>query len=108
MPKPLEVHLVGETRTGFVPLVARMGTEGLSVPPVIVGRRRVPEAVIIPYALYELLADEIDTILSAPEIRRRLAAAEAAGGPTHTTIEDLAAAVGVDLDDLDDGSNIRR
>ncbi|MFD8560650.1 hypothetical protein ACFV1N_25535 [Streptosporangium canum] len=105
MPKAIEVRPVIEARTDFVSTVTRMGEQGLQAMPVIVGRRRKPEAVIIPYALYEALLDEIDAIVSAGEIRKRLAATAAAGGPTHTTLEQLAAAAGVNLDDLGDGSD---
>ncbi|MGV9775084.1 type II toxin-antitoxin system Phd/YefM family antitoxin [Streptosporangium sp. NPDC003464] len=108
MSKPLEVRPVSEARADFVPIVTRMGADGLHASPVIVGRRRVPEAAIISYALYELLAEEIDAILSAPQIRQRLAATAAAGGPTHTTLEGLAAAAGINPDDLDDGPGARR
>src|SRR4051812_4732399 len=63
--------------------------------PFLVGEGRTPQAALISLEMFGLLADEIDTILSAPDIRDRLAATEASGGPITTTLEALAAAAGV-------------
>ncbi|WP_329431051.1 hypothetical protein OG339_48685 (plasmid) [Streptosporangium sp. NBC_01495] len=62
-----------------------------------IGRQATVEAVIIGLDLYRELADLVDDIQSAPALRERLAATGTTGGPVHTTVDQLAADVGVKL-----------
>ncbi|GIH44965.1 hypothetical protein SAMN05421833_102459 [Microbispora rosea] len=103
----IEVEPVSSASAAFAETVARMGEKGLEAKPVVVGRRGTPEAAIIPWALYQALLDEIDTVLSGAEIRDRLDATAEAGGPTYTSLEELANAAGVDVNELPDDPDPR-
>jgi PHD/YefM family antitoxin component YafN of YafNO toxin-antitoxin module len=102
MPEFIEVEPVASAHHQLSPTVARLSEAGLMAQPVIIGRHGKPEAVIISFELFRALADPIDAIQAAPLIRERLASTKAAGGPMHTTLEQLAQGVGVNLDDLPD------
>src|SRR4051812_47333465 len=73
-----------------------------SAHPVMIGRGIEPEAVMITFSMFHRLADDLDEMLSAPEITDRLALTAAGGGPHVAALEELAATAGVDVSALPD------
>ncbi len=73
-----EVLPVAEAREGFSKVVARFRAEGLASRPVIFGSHRKPEAVTIPYELFQALLPAIEDVLSAALIRERITQTEVA------------------------------
>jgi antitoxin StbD len=68
----LAVHPVTEARNDFSRVVARFREEGLMAEPVIYGSHRKPEAVTIPYEMFERLLPAMEEILLAEMVRERL------------------------------------
>lgn len=95
MAKFIRVEPLASTRARLSETIAHIAERGFQAEPVVIGRRYKPEAVLISFELYEALADLIDEIQMTPEVRARLTAS---GRPLQTTVEQLAEAVGVDLD----------
>ena len=68
----LEVLSVSQAREEFSQVVARFRAEGLTARPVVFGSHRKPEAVTIPYELFDALLPAIEDILLAETVRERL------------------------------------
>lgn len=86
---------ISEARARLTKIVASF-REGQDAEPVVFGDRRTPEAVVIPYALYELLQDVAEELVIAAQVQERRAADT---GVRHS-FEDVAARFGIDPDDL--------
>ncbi|GGS98828.1 hypothetical protein GCM10010156_66190 [Planobispora rosea] len=100
-------NLVDAAQADFPRLITGLAADGLQAPPVFIGDQRGPQAVMLSVPLYQALmqavdAERLEDLLSAPTLRERLAATEAAGGATYTTLEDLAVDAGVDPAILED------
>ncbi|WP_407695978.1 hypothetical protein [Sphaerimonospora thailandensis] len=76
--------------------MARVSKQGIQAEPIVIGRRRKAEAVLISFELYEKLADLIDEIQLASLIRERLATAERT---PDLTLEEVAESLGIDIEE---------
>jgi len=70
---PPEVLPVAQAREEFSKVVRRFRKEGLTSEPVVFGSHRKPEAVTIPFEMYQALLPAIEDILLAETVRERLA-----------------------------------
>jgi len=66
-----EVLPVSQAREELSKVIRRFKEEGLSSKPIIFGSHRKPEAVTIPYELFEALLPAIEDVLLAETIRER-------------------------------------
>lgn len=102
----MKIKPVEAVRDALSDIVTEMRDRGLHSEPVAISDGDRPHAVIIPWPLFSALVDDIDTVLSAQAIRERLDATAFAGGPTLTTLEQMAAEAGVDVNELVDGDGL--
>ncbi|MCL2464498.1 MAG: hypothetical protein FWF28_05460 [Micrococcales bacterium] len=65
-----EVQTTSEARIALSATLERFRAEGLATEPLFFGNHRKAEAVIIPVALYQVLADAIDEARSRPSSPR--------------------------------------
>ena len=82
----------GDARTALPAALRRFRTEGASSEPVVFGAHRKPEAVVIPFELYEQLLPVIEDLQIAQLVRDRSAG-------ESVPLADIAATVGLDPDD---------
>jgi PHD/YefM family antitoxin component YafN of YafNO toxin-antitoxin module len=68
----ISVDVVTEARERLSQTVTRMAEQGIAAPPVVIGHQRRPEAVLISFALFERLYEEIDRIQAAHIAAARL------------------------------------
>jgi len=68
----LEVSPVGQARDEFSKVVARFRVEGITAKPVVFGSHRKPEAVTIPYELFQRILPAIEEVFLAELIKSRL------------------------------------
>lgn len=87
---------ISDTRRDLTGHVARFRTEGPEAEPVIFGDHRRPEAVLVPFETYEFLVDVAEDVATA----RRLAQRIARDSGARTSLREVAAQLGVDLDAL--------
>lgn len=90
------VETISDARKHLTGHVARFRAEGLDAEPVVFGDHRQPEAALVPYQMLTLLLDVAEDIVIGERIRER----EATDTGGRTSLADLAAEFGVDLDDL--------
>lgn len=90
------VETISDARKHLTGHVARFRAEGLDAEPVVFGDHRQPEAALIPYELLQLLLDIAEDIAIAERVRAR----EASDTGNRTSLADVAAELGVDLDEL--------
>lgn len=90
------VETISDARKHLTQHVARFRVEGLDAEPVVFGDHRQPEAALVPYEMLSLLLDVAEDIAIGERIRER----DASDSGARTTLGDLAAELGVDLDDL--------
>ena len=64
--------------------------------PVVFGDRRTPEAVVIPYELYEMIQDVAEELVIAAQAHER----RAVDTGTRYTLPEVAERFGIDVDDL--------
>lgn len=83
-----------EIRTELPKALERFRSEGIAAQPVVFGAHRRPEAVVIPFELYDRLLPIIEDLEIAQLVRERTAA-----GPA-TPLVDTAEKLGVDLSTL--------
>ena len=76
--------------------VARFRAEGINAEPVVFGDHRQAEAVLLPYETFELLMEAAEDIVIGERIRERGASDDG----TRTTLRDVAAELGFDIDEL--------
>ena len=86
---------ISDARAKLTSHVARFRAEGLDAEPVVFGDHRQPEAVLLPYATFELLLDVAEDIAIAARVRERLAVDSGA----RRTLAEVAADLGVEFDD---------
>lgn len=86
---------ISDARANLTSHVARFRAEGLDAEPVVFGDHRQPEAVLLPYATFELLLDVAEDIAIAERVRERLAVDSGA----RRTLAEVAADLGVGFDD---------
>lgn len=82
-----------EARGVLPQTLARFRARGALAEPMVFGTHRRPEAVVIPFELYEELLPVIEDIEIAHLVRERAAAGDA------VPLADVAAAIGLDADD---------
>ncbi len=87
---------VSDTRKNLTGHVARFRSEGLDAEPVVFGDHRRPEAVLLPFEMFQLLIDVAEDIVLGQRVRER--AATDTGD--RTTLGDAATRFGIDLDTL--------
>jgi|AACY02.12.fsa_nt_gi hypothetical protein len=81
-----EVLPVSQAREGLSQVLHRFKADGLSATPLIFGSHRKPEAVAIPYELFEALLPAIEDVLLAATIRERSGQSEV---PWEEALEQL-------------------
>lgn len=84
----------GEARTEFPKALTRFREQGIIAEPLVFGAHRRPEAVVIPFELYQSLLPAIEEIEIAKIVRER-SAGEA------TPLSDLAAELGLNPADFE-------
>ena len=87
---------ISSAREQLTTHVARFRAEGIGAEPVVFGDHRHAEAVLLPYATFELLLDVAEDIAIAERIRERLAADEG----NRTSLAEVATELGIDLESL--------
>jgi PHD/YefM family antitoxin component YafN of YafNO toxin-antitoxin module len=87
---------VSDTRKHLTGHVARFRAEGIEAAPVVFGDRRQPDAVLLPYETFALLLDIAEDLVIAERIRERAAN----DNGRRTSLGDVAAELGIDLDSL--------
>lgn len=87
---------ISDTRRDLTGHVARFRKEGLDAEPVVFGDHRLPEAVLLPHATFQLLLDVAEDIAIAQRLHERLAADDG----NRTNLAEAAATFGIDLDEL--------
>jgi PHD/YefM family antitoxin component YafN of YafNO toxin-antitoxin module len=87
---------ISSARDQLTTHVARFRAEGIDAEPVVFGDHRQAEAVLLPYATFELLLDVAEDIAIAERIRERLAADEG----NRTSLAEVATELGIDLESL--------
>jgi antitoxin StbD len=90
------IETISDARRALTKHVGRFRSEGITAEPVVFGDHRQPEAVVLPYATFELLLDVAEDIAIAQRVRER--AARDSGN--RTSLGELAAELGVELDAL--------
>lgn len=85
---------ISDARKHLSTHVARFRSEGLEAAPVVFGDHRRPEAVMLAYETFELLMDVAEDVAVAQRVRER----DAADSGARTSLADVAAEFGVDLD----------
>ena len=90
------VETISDARRKLTQHVARFRKDGLDAEPVVFGDHRTPEAVVVPFELFQLLLDVAEDIAIAERIRER----DAADTGARTSLADAAAEFGIDLDEL--------
>ena len=91
-------HVVptSQAREQLPSTVSRFREEGAAADPVVLGRHRRPEAVLLPYETYEALIELAEEHAIAVRVRERLAADDG----TRHSLEEVADELGIDLDKL--------
>jgi antitoxin StbD len=90
------VETISDARRHLTKHVARFREEGLDAEPVVFGDHRTPEAVVVPFEMFQLLLDVAEDIAIAERIRER----EAADTGARTSLAEAAEEFGIDLDAL--------
>ncbi len=90
------VDTISDARTHLTKHVARFRVEGLEATPVVFGDHRRPEAALLPYETFQLLLDLAEDVAIAQRVRERTAADTG----NRTSLGEVAAELGIDLDDL--------
>ncbi|GAA2627711.1 hypothetical protein GCM10010411_76120 [Actinomadura fulvescens] len=99
---PLQVLTVGVARDQLSKILMTFRELSDAADPVAVGAGRrgkppEPEGVLVSFERYTDLADAVDEVLSAPELKERLTRLQAKNSLPAITIEQLAARIGIDL-----------
>lgn len=68
-----QVHTASDARTNLNSTLQRFRSEGVSSEPVVFGSHRRPEAVVVPWELYERLLPAINDALLVETVRARIA-----------------------------------
>jgi PHD/YefM family antitoxin component YafN of YafNO toxin-antitoxin module len=100
MDRIMEITPITTARREIHEIVDTMERDGLLADPVVIGRRGNAGAVVISVDLFRALAEQIEEIQTDALVHARVEATRAAGGPAETTVEELAATLGVSLGEL--------
>lgn len=87
---------ISDVRADLTSHVARFRAEGIDAEPVVFGDHRRPEAVLLPFELFELLLDVAEDIATPERIRER----DVRDSGHRVTLVDVAAELDIDLDAL--------
>lgn len=90
------VDTISDARARLTQHVARFRAEGADAEPVVFGTQRRPEAALIPYEAYQLLMELAEDAAIAQTVRERTAS----DSGNRTSLADVAAELGIDLDAL--------
>jgi len=90
------VETISDARRLLTKHIVRFRKDGLDAEPVVFGDHRKPEAVVVPFELFQLLLDVAEDVAIAERIRER----DAADRGARTSLADAAAEFGIDLDEL--------
>ena len=85
-----------QMRTEIHAALERFRTDGITAMPVVFGSHRKPEAVLIPYELYDKLASAVEDLLLAELIRIRLS-----GPKSDQSFEELVEELGFKMSDFE-------
>lgn len=88
----ITVDPVAKSREQLSQTVASMAELGLAAPPVVIGRHRKPEAVIISFAMFQQVHQAIDRVMAAHVAAQRLETEE----PTEEAFSELCRTMGLD------------
>lgn len=66
------VHTASDARAGLNSTLQRFRSDGVTAEPLVFGSHRKPEAVVLPWALYERLLPAVEDILIAENVRARI------------------------------------
>ena len=94
--RPGAVETISDARDNLTVHVARFRQEGVEAEPVILGNRREPEAVLLPYQSFVMLMDIAEDIAIGERIRER----EATDSGERISLTALADELGIDLEQL--------
>lgn len=83
-----------EARRELNKTLKRFRAEGPTADPVLFGAHRRPEAVILPYATYEVMQDLIEDAVIAAQVRER----DRDDDGKRITVDDLADELGITLE----------
>ena len=92
----MTVETIRDARRDLLQHLSRFRAEGIDAEPVVFGDHRNPEAVVLPFATFELLLDVAEDIAIAQRLRERLAQ----DNGSRTSLAELAAELDIDLDSL--------
>ncbi len=90
------VETISDARKHLTGHVARFRSDGIDAEPVVFGDHRQPEAALLPYETFQLLMDVAEDIAIAQRVRERLTT----DNGNRTSLGDVAADLGIDLDEL--------
>lgn len=90
------VETISDARRKLTQHVDRFRKDGLDAEPVVFGDHRKPEAVVVPFELFQLLLDVAEDVAIAARIQER----DASDTGVRTSLADAAAEFGIDLDQL--------
>lgn len=90
------VETISDARKHLTGHVARFRSEGIDADPVIFGDHRQPEAALIPYETFQMLLDVAEDVAIAQRVRERTALDTG----RRTSLGQVAANLGIDLDEL--------
>lgn len=90
------VETITDARRHLTKHVGRFRKDGLGAEPVVFGDHRKPEAVVVPFELYELLMDVAEDVAIAERIQKR----DASDTGERRSLADVAGKLGIDLDEL--------
>ena len=66
------VHTASDARSGLNSVLQRFRSEGVASEPLVFGSHRKPEAVVLPWELYERLLPAVEDVLIAETVRARI------------------------------------
>ncbi len=96
LPRPARHVLpTSEARARLTSITAGFRRDGAAAGLVVFGSHRKPEAAVVPYELVELLDPVIEDLVIAARVRER----DTDDGGARYPLEEVAADLGVDLDD---------
>ncbi|SEB94190.1 Antitoxin component YafN of the YafNO toxin-antitoxin module, PHD/YefM family [Paramicrobacterium humi] len=87
----MTVHTTSDARSGLNSVLKRFREKGITAEPLVFGSHRKPEAVVVPFELFERLLPALEEVLLADKVRERL------DDPRPSeSFDDVARAVGID------------
>lgn len=96
-PRILNPHDLETVRENLSRIVERISADGRHAHPLAFGRGNEPEAVLISVEQYRALVEHFDDLLDEEKLNERLANAPDDDELGLSTVEDLAAELGIDM-----------